>query len=491
MEDIAVEPVRSDRIARRTLLAGLVGTAAAAVVAPRVAAAAQGSSEAAPGTAPAGGRLHEVTMYAVALADGNYAYGLTPETASIPGPTLELVEGDTLHLRVINQADRNLSAHAHGVDYDIDNDGTPQSGSDIAPGQERTYVWRSHTGYVGDDGVYVPGSAGYWHYHDHALGGHHGTEGIRKGLYGALIVRREGDPLPDVQNLVFINDNTINNKIAPATPTFTARQGDRVEWVVVGHGNTFYTFSLKGHRWANNRTGLISGPDDASQVIDTRTVGPADSFGFQVIAGERVGPGRFEYHNHVQGPWDRGVFGWFDVLESLPVVDVTGIAPDATYGDSQTKTIRWTVSGPDATGESSATLDGAPLANGAVVPLWTLPLGSHELVVVGKGYGGDTTVTVRFTTRTSFADVETLVNTFRDQGRFAESTRSSLLDRLQRAAGAANGGSERTAIGLLEQFVSRVENQVRNDAEARSVLVRDGQALIAELRALDEAEGGR
>jgi hypothetical protein len=488
MDDTAAPPVRSDRIARRTLLAGLVGTAAAAVVVPKVAAAAQNASVG-QAQAVAAAKTIDVTIYAVALPDGNYAYGYTPETASIPGPTLEMVEGDTLRLRVINRTGRVMSAHAHGVDYDIENDGTPATGSDIPVGGERTYVWRSHVGGVGEDGIYTPGTAGYWHYHDHALGGPHGTEGIRKGLYGALIVRRAGDPLPDVQNVVFLNELSINNKVSPNTPTFTARQGDRVEWVVVGHGNSFHTFSLKGHRWALNRNGLIAGPDDVAQIIDTRTVGPADSFGFQVIAGERVGPGRYEYHTHVQLFWDRGVFGFFEVLESLPVVNVTGIAPDETYGDSLTKTIRWTVSGGSATGESSATLDGKPLANGATVNLWTLPLGQHELVVVGKGYGGDTTVTVRFTTRTSFGDLEALVNRF--GGRLGSSTRASLLDRLQRAAGAASAGSESNAMGLLEQFVTRVENQVRNDAEARSVLVRDARALIAELRALDEAEGGR
>ncbi|NHC14224.1 multicopper oxidase domain-containing protein [Motilibacter deserti] len=488
MEDTAVPPVRTDRFARRALLAGIVGTAAAAVAVPKVTAAAQDVSVK-KGQAAVGGRTLDVTIYAVALPDGNFAYGYTPETASIPGPTLEMVEGDTLRLRVINQTGRVMSAHPHGVDYDIQSDGSLQTNTAIPAGEERTYIWRSHEGGMGADGVYTPGSAGYWHYHDHALNGSaHGTEGIRRGLYGALIVRRAGDPLPDVQNIVVINDANINNKVAPNTPTFTARQGQRVEWVVIAHGNSFHTFSLKGHRWANNRTGLISGPDDGAQIVDTRTVGPADSFGFQVIAGERVGPGRFEYHTHVALFWDRGVYGWFDVLESpAPVVTVTGIADGETYGDSLTKTVSWTVTGGAATGASSATLDGQPLENGAALRLWTLPLGQHELVVVGKGTGGDTTTTVRFTTKTSFADLQALVTSLP----MSETTRAGLLDRVTRAAGKATSGSESGAISLLEQFISRVENQVRSNAEVRSVLLRDAQALIAELGALDAAEGGR
>lgn len=491
MDAEIVDTPRGDLIARRTLLAGLVGTAAIAVAAPRARASSQVASKSV--AAAASGELLELTLYAVALPDGNYAYGHTPETASIPGPTIEMVEGDTLHLRVINTTDQQLSAHAHGVDYTIENDGSPQTGTAIEAGAERTYVWRTHAAQANADGTYTTGSAGYWHYHDHALGNlDHGTEGIRKGLYGPIVVRRAGDPLPDRQNIVVINDMSINNRLYPNTPTFTAQQGERVEWVVIGHGNLFHTFHLDGHRWADNRTGLITGPDDRSRVIDTRTVGPADSFGFQVVAGARSGPGLWEYRSHVQRAADLGVYGFFEVLESesLPVVTVTGIAADQTYGDSLSKVVSWTVSGGGSTGESSATLDGAPIANGATLALYTLPLGQHVLEVVARGSGGDTTETVTFTTKTSFSDIEALVVMYRSAGSLSERTESGLLDRLSRAEQGATAGSEKRAIGYLEQFVARVENQVGGDG-ARQVLSRDARALIAELRALDEAENGR
>lgn len=50
-------------------------------------------------------------------------------------------------------------------------------------------------------------------------------------------------------------------------------------------------------------------PDDPSRVIDTKIVGPADSFGFQVIAGEHVGAGAWMYHCHVQSHSDMGMAG--------------------------------------------------------------------------------------------------------------------------------------------------------------------------------------
>jgi FtsP/CotA-like multicopper oxidase with cupredoxin domain len=86
-----------------------------------------------------------------------------------------------------------------------------------------------------------------------------------------------------------------------------------VEFVVITHGELFHTFHLHGHRWADTRTGLISEESAPSQLLDNRAVGPADSFGFQVVAGEHVGEGAWMYHCHVQGHSDLGMEGLFVV----------------------------------------------------------------------------------------------------------------------------------------------------------------------------------
>jgi hypothetical protein len=54
---------------------------------------------------------------------------------------------------------------------------------------------------------------------------------------------------------------------------------------------------------------MTSSLTDDTQLIDNRVLGPADSFGFQVIAGEHVGPGAWMYHCHVQGHSDSGMSG--------------------------------------------------------------------------------------------------------------------------------------------------------------------------------------
>ncbi len=250
-------------------------------------------------------------MYAEELPDGMIGYGFQRGEATVPGPVLEIWEGDTLEIELVNTTDRQLSIHPHGVDYSVDSDGAPLNGSFNEPGETRTYVWRTRAPSKGPGKLWMPGSAGYWHYHDHAMGTPHGTEGLRKGLYGALVVRRKGDVLPDRQFTVVFNDMTINNRVAPDVPVLEADLGERVEFIAIGHGNNFHTFHVHAHRWADNRTGYLEGPNDPSRVIDNRDLNPGDSFGFQVIAGDGVGPGAWMYHCHVQFHSDGGMAGVF------------------------------------------------------------------------------------------------------------------------------------------------------------------------------------
>lgn len=308
-------------VSRRSMLAGAavsaVAPAAVVTLGATPVAAAQGQGRG----KPKNGETRRITMYAEELPSGLVGYGLSPGKATVPGPILEIWEGDTLEIELINNTGQRLSIHPHGVNYTVDSDGSPLNASFNEPGERRTYIWRTQAPVKAKGNIWMPGSAGYWHYHDHAMGGSHGTEGLRKGLYGALIVRRKGDILPDRQFTVVFNDMTINNKVAPDAPLLDCRLGERVEFVAIGHGNTFHTFHLHAHRWVNNRTGMLEGPDDPSQVVDNRDLNPGDSFGFQVIAGAGVGPGVWMYHCHVQFHADGGMAGIFLVRNedgSLP-----------------------------------------------------------------------------------------------------------------------------------------------------------------------------
>ncbi|MBR7677678.1 multicopper oxidase domain-containing protein, partial [Streptomyces daliensis] len=85
-----------------------------------------------------------ITLYAEALPDGQMGYGLEPGRATIPGPLLEMYEGDTMEIEFVNNLDVTASLHVHGVDYEITSDGTKLTGSTVEPGERRTYVWKTH-----------------------------------------------------------------------------------------------------------------------------------------------------------------------------------------------------------------------------------------------------------------------------------------------------------------------------------------------------------
>lgn len=299
---------------RRVLLGG-AAVATSLSIAPEIAGAA--SVKASPArTAPAGGKVRHLKMYAEKLPDGQMGYGFEKGKASVPGPLIEINEGDTLHIEFENTMDVTASLHVHGMDYEISSDGTAMNRSAVEPGGTRTYTWRTHTPGRRADGTWRSGSAGYWHYHDHAVGGAHGSDGIRQGLYGALVVRRKGDVLPDVTHTIVFNDMLINNRAPHTGPDFESTVGDRVEIVMITHGEYYHTFHMHGHRWADNRTGMLTGPDDPTQVLDNKITGPGDSFGFQVIAGEGVGAGAWMYHCHVQSHAEMGMMGLFLVKKA-------------------------------------------------------------------------------------------------------------------------------------------------------------------------------
>lgn len=349
MNDPTTELVPPSKpLSRRALLVGASAVAAAPAAA--LVLGSGGSVAAAPAaaTTATAAKVRRITMYAERIDAKTVGYGLEPGAASVPGPILEMWEGETLEITLVNTTDQRLSIHPHGVNYDVNSDGSPFNNSFNEPGETRTYVWAT-TKMARDRGIWMPGSAGYWHYHDHAWG-EHGTPGIAAGLYGALVVRRVGDVLPQKQFTVVFNDMLINNKVAPDTPMFEANLGERVEFICIGHGNTFHTFHLHAHRWANNRTGLLRGTDDPSQVVDNRDLNPGDAFGFQVVAGLGVGPGAWMYHCHVQFHADGGMAGIFLVREadgSMPPGAQDSI--DRFQGHAHTAA---TTTAPDLTGHA-------------------------------------------------------------------------------------------------------------------------------------------
>ena len=117
-----------------------------------------------------------------------YAYN-----GSVPGPTLELTEGDRVIVRFRNELPHSTTIHWHGVHLPFEADGS--AFHPVAPGEEYVYEFTVH-----------PGTAGTYWYHPHPH--HHTAYQVAMGLQGAVIVRDPDDPLAHLsERILFLTDN--------------------------------------------------------------------------------------------------------------------------------------------------------------------------------------------------------------------------------------------------------------------------------------------
>jgi FtsP/CotA-like multicopper oxidase with cupredoxin domain len=124
-------------------------------------------------------------------------WAFTPNTSSrawtyngqVPGPVIEARVGDVLELQLTNHLPEPTSIHWHGLRIPAAMDGTDSVQPLVAPGQTFTYRFR------------LPDAGTFW-YHPHA----NETVQLERGLYGALIVRGEGEPALDAERVLVLDD---------------------------------------------------------------------------------------------------------------------------------------------------------------------------------------------------------------------------------------------------------------------------------------------
>lgn len=98
----------------------------------------------------------------------------------LPGPQIELYEGDEVEILFKNRLPEPTTIHWHGLPVPPDQDGNPQDA--VLPDEDRYYRF-----------TLPEGSAGTYWYHPHP----HGKTAMQvaRGLAGTLIVRAKNDPL--------------------------------------------------------------------------------------------------------------------------------------------------------------------------------------------------------------------------------------------------------------------------------------------------------
>jgi bilirubin oxidase len=164
---------------------------------------------------------------------------------SVPGPTIELREGDFVTVHFHNKLAQQTTVHWHGLHLPAVQDGSPLNA--VLPGKSRDYVFR------------IPlGSAGTYWYHPHP--DMTTTEQVSKGLYGALIIRPAKDPLAGIrERLLVLSDNRFQADGSVDLPHHTTTAGNRDAQngregdVLFVNGQTMPTISIRPGEWQRLR----------------------------------------------------------------------------------------------------------------------------------------------------------------------------------------------------------------------------------------------
>lgn len=197
----------------------------------------------------------------------------------VPGPTLEVREGDQVIVHFTNKLPEPSTIHWHGIHLPVKADGSPLD--PIPPGESYDYRF-----------TIPPGTAGTYWYHPHP---HHrvGYQ-VSKGLFGAMIVRAADDPLPASlpEKVILLRDNRFNpdGSIAdPARvdeangregdvifvngqikPTIAIRSGEVQRWRIINaFAARYFRLSLPGHTFLHvgSDGGLFERPVPRTEIL--------------------------------------------------------------------------------------------------------------------------------------------------------------------------------------------------------------------------------
>ena len=225
----------------------------------------------------------------------------------VPGPRIEVTEGDRLRIRVRNELPEPTTVHWHGLILPNSMDGPAGiTQAPIQPGDSFTYEFTAR-------------QAGTFFYHSHD----HPDRQQALGLYGALIIKprdgarersydydqdvviqlqewleREGYTYPAMlMEGGLPNFFTINGKAYPDTERISMRVGERVRVRFIGSNNNFiHPMHIHGGPFEIVESDGSPVPEGGRLLKDTINVGPGERW--DVIWTARL-PGKWLLHCHI------------------------------------------------------------------------------------------------------------------------------------------------------------------------------------------------
>ncbi|WP_437966976.1 multicopper oxidase family protein [Sorangium sp. So ce260] len=237
-------------------------------------------------------RIVEVDLEAKE-AEKTYLEGTTTKVlaynGAVPGPLIEANVGDTLIVHLKNSLPEETTIHWHGLRVPNEMDGAPTVQAPIAAGGSFTYQFTLR-------------DAGFYWFHPHVME----EEQIRRGLFGVIRVRGQGEPQADDEKIVVLSDALlkrdgsfddqadddtimlgregnvllVNGKTMPALEVAPGAL-TRLRIVNVANGR-FFNLALAGHtfRVIGTDGGLIPKPYDAERLL----VAPGERYDVLLIA---------------------------------------------------------------------------------------------------------------------------------------------------------------------------------------------------------------
>ena len=218
---------------------------------------------------------------------------------SMPGPTIEVTEGDRVRVLFENRLPEPQTVHWHGLEVPIEMDGVPAISQPLVmPGEQFTYEFT-----VNQNGTYF--------YHTHmAMAEMIGLIGFfiihpKQAYEPAVqkdfgIVLQEWAVLPNntVPNTLSMEFNwlTFNGKAGPAATPMLVKLGERVRIRIINIGMDHHPIHLHGMQFTV--TGTESGriPESARYQENTVLVGVAQARDIEFVAKY---PGDWMLHCHL------------------------------------------------------------------------------------------------------------------------------------------------------------------------------------------------